>query len=80
MCKIRVSRILIEDHKEKRVDFLRKFLRRYAYEENNFLDSTVICDEIRAFYFPPDIKQQARYWGGIFFAQATKIQTNAVCR
>lgn len=46
--------MLIEGHKEKRVDFSRNFFRRYVNEKNNFLDS--IVNEIRPFYFTPDTK------------------------
>lgn len=76
-----VPRILTEDYKRQQVDSSREFLRRYADEKDNFLDSIVTGDETWAFHFTPETKQQSREWRHPSSQdQAAKIQTNTVCR
>lgn len=62
VCARWVPRMLTEDHKRQRVDSSREFLRRYADEKDNFLDSIVTGDETWAFHFTPETKQQSREW------------------
>lgn len=51
-----------EDHKRQRVDFFQKFLRRCVDEKGNFLDLIVTGDEIWAFSYTSEIKQQLPEW------------------
>jgi hypothetical protein len=54
--------MLTEDHKRQGVDSSREFLRRYADEKDNFLNSIVTGDETLAYHFTPETKQQSRQW------------------
>ena len=62
VCARWVPRMLTEDHKRQRVDSSREFLRRYADEKDNFLNSIVTGDETWAYHFTPETKQQSRQW------------------
>jgi len=62
VCTRWVPRMLTKDHQRQRTDSSRKFLRRYAHENDNFLDSIVTGDETWAFHFTPETKQQSREW------------------
>ena len=45
VCARWIPRMLTEDHKRQRVDSAREFLRRYADEKDNYLDSIVTGNE-----------------------------------
>ncbi|XP_064479391.1 histone-lysine N-methyltransferase SETMAR-like [Ornithodoros turicata] len=62
VCARWVPRMLTEDHKRQRVDSSREFLRTFAEEKDNLLDSIVTGDETWAFHFTPETKQQSREW------------------
>lgn len=49
--------MLTEDHKQQRINSSHEFLRRYADEKDNFLDSFVTGDETWAIHFTPEAKQ-----------------------
>lgn len=65
VCARWVPRMLTADHQRQRVDSSREFLRRYADEKDNFLDSIVTGDETWAFHFTPETKQHNHMSGGI---------------
>jgi len=62
VCARWVPRMLTEDHQRQRNDSSRKFLQRYADENDNFLDSIVTGDKTWAFHFTPETKQQSHEW------------------
>ena len=54
-----VPKMLRGDNKTKRMGSALKFLRRYAQEEDEFLDSIVTGDETWVFHHTPESKQQS---------------------
>ncbi|XP_015438009.1 PREDICTED: histone-lysine N-methyltransferase SETMAR-like [Dufourea novaeangliae] len=62
VCARWVPRMLTEDHQRQRVESSREFVRRYADEKDNVLDSIVTGDETWAFHYIPATKQQLRQW------------------
>ena len=62
VCATWVPGMLTEDHKQLRVDSDHEFLRRYADEKDNVLDSIDTGDETWAYHFTPETKQQSRQW------------------
>jgi len=54
LCASWVPKILMDDHKTKRMSFMLKFLKRYAQEGDEFLDSIVTGDETWVFHHTPE--------------------------
>ena len=75
VCARWIPRVLTEDHQRQRIDSSRKFLQRYADENDNFLDSIVTGDETRAFHFTPETKQQSREWRHSSLPKPRKFKT-----
>ncbi|CAK9810904.1 Histone-lysine N-methyltransferase SETMAR [Anthophora plagiata] len=74
VCARWVPRMLTENHQRQRVETSREFLRRYADEKDNFLDSIVTGDETWAFHFTPETKQQSRQWRHSSFPKPQKFK------
>lgn len=62
VCARWVPHMLTEDHKWQWAHSSCNFLCRYADKKNNFLDSIVMVDPTRAFYFTPETKRESRKW------------------
>ena len=54
--------MLTEDHKWQRVESACEFLRRYAHEKDNFLDSIVTGNKTWAYHYTPEMEQQSCQW------------------
>jgi hypothetical protein len=50
-------KMLMDNHKTKRMYLALKFLTRYAQEGDEFLDSIVTGDETWVFHHTPELKQ-----------------------
>ena len=61
LCTRWVSKMLMDDHKTKRMVSSLKFLTRYPQEGDDFLDSIVTGDETWDFHHTP--KDRRRWWG-----------------
>jgi hypothetical protein len=60
MCARWVPKILMDDHKTKRMGYGLKLLTCYAQEGKEFLDSIVTGDETWVFHHTPESKQVTR--------------------
>jgi hypothetical protein len=54
--------MLTDDHKTKQMGSALKFLKHYAQEGDEFLDSIVTGDETWVFHHTPESKQQSLQW------------------
>jgi hypothetical protein len=59
LCAPCVPKILMDNHKTKWMGLALKFLKRYAQEGNDFLDSIVTGGETWVFRHTPESKQQS---------------------
>ena len=59
LCVLWTPKMLTDDHKTKRMGYALKFLRRYAQERYDFLNSIVIGDETWVFHHTPESKRQS---------------------
>lgn len=62
VCARWVPRQLTDEHKRKRIESSREFLRRHEEEGEQFLDSIVTGDETWVHYFTPESKQKSMQW------------------
>ncbi|GFY64883.1 uncharacterized protein TNIN_246211 [Trichonephila inaurata madagascariensis] len=76
ICASRVSKMLTEEHKKKRMGFALDFLTRYAEVGDEFLDHTVIGDEMWVYYHTPESKQQSMQWRHSNSTIAKKCKTS----
>ena len=58
LCASWVPKMLIEEHKTKRMGFALNFLTRYAEAGDEFLDYIVTDDETRVYHYTVESKQQ----------------------
>jgi len=58
-CALWVPKMITDDHKTKRMGSALKFLKRYAQEGDEFLDSIVTGDETRVFHHTSKSKQES---------------------
>jgi hypothetical protein len=58
LCERSVAKLLMDDHKTKRIVSALKFLTRYAQEGDEFVDSIATGNETWDFHQIPEIKQQ----------------------
>jgi histone-lysine N-methyltransferase SETMAR len=60
LCARWIPKMLMGDHKTKRMGSALKLLTRSAQERDEFLDSIVTGDETWVFHHTPESKQQSR--------------------
>ena len=58
LCVSWVPKMLMDDHKMKRMGSALKFLTRYAQKGDEFLDPIVTGDETWGFHHTPECKQR----------------------
>jgi len=70
--------MLTDDHKTKRMGSVLKFLKRYAQEGDEFLDSIVTGDETWGFHHTPESKQQSLQVMTWFKGQAANFYDSGI--
>ena len=70
-----VPRLLTSEHKEKKMEMARSFIRQHFWQGRAFLESLVTMDEMWVSFYTPELKSQSMQWLPVGAAAPKKAKT-----